>query len=110
MEIIRKSKEFTKHESYKLMKGETISLQKSVGIVIDVDAFVLFSDTNQKGDEVEILAILAQDGNVYTTISETFKQRFFEIVDHFGMDDLPAVVVTEGQSNAGRRYIACTIE
>ena len=110
MEIVRKSKEFNKRELYKLTKGETVSLQKAVGFVFDVDAFVLFTDTNTKGDEVEILAILAQDGNVYTTISETFKQRFFEIVEHFGMEELPPIVVTEGQSNAGRRYIACTIE
>ena len=40
MEIVRKSKEFNKRELYKLTKGETVSLQKAVGFVFDVDAFV----------------------------------------------------------------------
>ena len=110
MEIIKKSKDFNTREMYKLTKGETVSLQKAVGVTIEVDAYLEYSDTNTKGEDVEILAILDKEGQVYTTISQTFKQSFYEIVEIFGMDGLPPVIVTEGQSNAGRRYIGCTIE
>lgn len=111
MEIIKSSKEFNKRELYKLTKGDTESIQNAAGLVINLDCFIEYADVNQKGEEVEILAIMDKSGTVYSTISQTFKQRFYEIIDIFGTgEELPGIMVTEGRSKAGRSYMSCTIE
>lgn len=110
MKVIKANKTtFDKREAYKLTKGETKSIQEATGLVLDVETWLEYEDQNQKGDTVRVLAIMDKEGQVYSTISETFKQRFYEIVDIFG-DELPGILVTTGTSKAGRSYMSCTIE
>lgn len=109
MKIKRASKnDFTKKEQYKLIDGETIKMIDAIGMIITVDCWILYDDTNSKGMDVEILAILASDGRVYATISDTFKERFFRIYDFFGPEEFPELLITGGQSKAGRDYVSVT--
>ena len=109
MNIKKRSKDtFTKLEQYKLIEGETVKMADSVGMVIKVDSWIIYDDVNSRGENVEILAILAEDGRVYATISKTFKDRFLRIVEIFGVDDMPAILITGGESKSGREYVSCT--
>lgn len=103
--------EISKKDLYKMTKGDTVSVRDGVGVTFKTAAYILYQDTNTRGDEVEVLAIMTDDRTVYSTVSETFKQRFFDIVETFGKEDLPDtdIVITEGTSKAGRVYASCTI-
>lgn len=111
MEILRKSKqELTAREQYKLTKNKkAISVKDAVGMQIKVNIWCQYQDQNQKGETVTVLAIMADDGEVYTTVSEVFTRSFFDIVDTFG-EDLPEVVIIDGTTKSGRTYYDCTIE
>lgn len=102
--------EISKKDLYKMTKGDTVSVRDGVGVIFKTAAYILYQDTNQRGDDVEVLAIMTSDRNVYSTVSETFKTRFFDIVETFG-DELPDtdILITEGTSKAGRQYASCTI-
>jgi hypothetical protein len=109
MNIINKSRDLTKREIYKLTKGPSTSVQDAVGMEIKVDCWLLYSDVNAKGEEVEILAILADDGSVYSTISGTFKRTFEEILEIFEDEELPEILIQEGTSKNNRSFAFCTI-
>lgn len=111
MNIIKHSdKEFNKIDIYKMTKGETVSVRDAVGIEIKVDKYLLYEDVNTRGETVEILAVMADDRTVYSTVSETFKTRFFEIVEIFGEDlEQVPILITEGTSKSGRQYASCTV-
>ena len=102
--------EISKKDLYKMTKGDTVSVRDGVGVIFKTAAYILYQDTNQRGDNVEVLAIMTSDRTVYSTVSETFKTRFFDIVETFG-DELPDtdILITEGTSKAGRQYASCTI-
>lgn len=102
--------EISKKDLYKMTKGDTVSVRDGVGVIFKTAAYILYQDTNQRGENVEVLSIMTSDRTVYSTISETFKTRFFDIVETFG-DELPDtdILITEGTSKAGRQYASCTI-
>lgn len=110
MKIIDKYGELTKQDLYKLTKGETVSVRDAVGVEFKVDKYVIYDDENSRGETVNILAIMDSNRTVYSTVSETFKQRFLDIVEIFG-DELKEtpILITEGTSKNGRQYASCTI-
>lgn len=110
MEIKKQYGEISKKDLYKMTKGDTISVRDAVGIEFKVSKFLIYDDVNAKGEPVNVLAIMAEDRSVYSTISEVFKQRFMDIVETFG-DELPTVdiLITEGTSRQGRQYASCTV-
>lgn len=110
MEIKKQYGEISKKDLYKMTKGDTISVRDAVGIEFKVSKFLIYDDINSKGEQVNVLAIMAEDRSVYSTISDVFKQRFMDIVETFG-DELPTVdiLITEGTSRQGRQYASCTI-
>ena len=58
-----------------------VSLSKTEDdISISVDAWLIFTDAKDTGEEVEILSILSGE-NVYSCQSETFKRSFADIVE-----------------------------
>jgi hypothetical protein len=102
--------EISKKDLYKMTKGDTVSVRDGVGVTFKTAAYILYQDTNTRGENVEVLAVMTEDRTVYSTVSETFKTRFFDIVETFG-DELPDtdILITEGTSKAGRQYASCTI-
>lgn len=102
--------EISKKDLYKMTKAETTSVRDAVGVELKVSKYVIYDDVNSRGESVNVLSIMADDRSVYSTISETFKQRFMDIVETFG-DELPEtpILITEGTSRNGRQYASCTI-
>ena len=73
-----------------------------------VSAWVVYTDVNSKGEDVEILSILTESGLILAAQSKTFKESFFDIVDIVG-DRAFSIRVLSGTSKAGRRYMDCDL-
>lgn len=97
-----------KRTQYKLANAPSYNMKDIDGSVIKPEAWMLYEEVNMKGEPVEVLAILSE-GEIYSTISETFKREFMKIVDFFG-EDTGAIKVITGSTKAGRSYVTCTIE
>lgn len=109
MNIINANRELDKRETYALTRGQSISMKDvEDGVEIQPDAWLLYSDTNSKGNEVEILAIKDAGGNIFTTNSATFKDEFAYIADLMSGEEY-AVRVIKRQSKAGRTFITCEL-
>lgn len=109
--VIKASKVLSKLETYKMIVSDAnISLGKDCeGLVLTPEAWVLYETTDKAGKAIEVLSIM--DGkDVYSTISETFKRHFFDILETFG-DEMVAVsiVVIYGTSKNGRQFVTCNV-
>lgn len=112
MEVTKKFPEnMDARTQYKLIKSpETKKMSDAVDSVLEVKAWMSYSDVDSKTGEVrEILAIETVDGELFGTISATFRREFADIVNFFG-DDVGAIKVVGGKSKAGRDFITCTVE
>lgn len=73
-----------------------------------VDCYVLYQDTNEKGEEHQILSIWTGKEKL-TTISQTFIKSFFKIVDLMEDDPFNILIYT-GESKNGRKYVDCELD
>ena len=112
MEIIRTDiadlKE-NKKAFYRLTESVSTSVQDMTDdqydATYDVLAYLLYSDTDSKGKEREILTIQTDKG-LFTTVSKTFKESFFKVVNL--MDGEPfAIRMFTSTSNSGKTYVDC---
>lgn len=96
---------------YKLLKSPKIKrMSDAVDSMIEVKSWISYSDTDSStGEEREVLVIESLDGEMFATVSATFRREFADIVKFFG-DDVGAITVIGGKSKAGRNYITCTVE
>lgn len=88
------------------------TMQSAADSMLDVVAYALFTDVNRKdGTITEVLSVLTPDGETYATISPTFKNDFFRIVEFFSNEGeaIPTIKVVQGKSKNGRSFISCTI-
>ena len=98
---------------YRMTRGKTtISVNKLDDDQLDSDfsvsAWLIYTDVNSKGEDVEILSVLTESGLVLAAQSKTFKESFFDIVDIVG--DRPfSIRVLSGTSKSGRRYMDCDL-
>lgn len=73
-----------------------------------VDVYVLYQDTNEKGEEHQILSIWTGKEKL-STISQTFIKSFMKIVDL--MEDEPFnILIKTGESKNGRKYVDCELD
>lgn len=108
--IVKTSRETTKIENYKMTMSPEINTLKDVadGTIIEVDAWLEFVETKEDGEEVEILSILATDGQTYSCQSATFKNSFHDI-DNIMAGDEYSIKKISGTTKAGRPYIDCVL-
>ena len=111
MTIEKKSSDaLTKIELYKMTQDpEAISLKNVEDITIDLLQWVIYSDTNSNGNDVEILSMMDINGSVYATNSSTFISSFNKALDFFGDEKFSKIKVIHGQSKNGRNYVDCSI-
>ena len=112
MEVIRKYPEnMDARTQYKMMKSpEVKKMSDAVDSILEVKSWILYNDIDTKtGDEKEILAVETLDGELFGTVSNTFKGEFFDIVQFFG-DAVGAIKIYGGKSKSGRDFISCTVE
>ena len=108
--IKKQSREFSRTEMYKMCEDTSTSVQDAEGTVFSLDGYILYETTDADGRPVEVLAIKTEDGDVFSTVSETFKRNFFKILDYMdGSDESFDILITSGTSKNGRKYVSCTI-
>lgn len=110
MEIIKKSRELSKVELYRMTKDAGIISMNHVedGTLIDVDALLTFVDTNSNGEEVRITSVMDKNGSVFAFQSETFRRSLEDIM--LIMDGDPFSIVKEsGKTKSGRDFINCRL-
>lgn len=75
--------------------------------ILSIAAWALYEDADKTSGEVrEVLSILTTDGDVLSTISETFKNDFLDMFDMFG-EELKKIEVVTGKSKNNRTYVTC---
>ena len=108
MTVIKTNRDLTPTELYKLTRdAKGCKMSHALGS-LTVDAYAIYNEQNNLGEMQEVLAILTKEGDVFRTISETFKREFNAIAEIFG-DDLPAIQVVNGKTKAGRDFITVAL-
>lgn len=95
---------------YSLTRGQSMGVKDmDERTVITPAAYAVYEDTDNDGKTVEVLAIRDKEsGEVFTTISPTFKRDFFDIVEFMGKDDY-SIRALHGTTKAGRDFVTCTL-
>ena len=111
VEIINKSREFTKIEEYLMTVAPSIESMKNVddGAKITIDGYLLFNDIKDDGTTTEVLSIITPEKQVYSCQSQTFKRSVYDIFSLF--DGQPVTIIKfSGKTKAGRDYINCKLD
>lgn len=111
MQIYENSREFTKVEIYLMTSSPDVESIKNVEneTSIPVDGYILFKDTDQNGEETDILSIITPDKKVYACQSQTFKRSFIEIFELMDGESF-SIIKKSGVSKGGRDYINCVLD
>lgn len=111
MEIIKKSSdELTMKQMYDLTKSPEIQkLSDNDGVIVQVDAWALYNDTDKDGNTREILSILDNELAAIATNSPTFIRDFMEIAEMCAICGIEVhhVKISSGMSKAGRKFYTC---
>lgn len=108
MQIIEKSREFTKREIYNLTHSPKSRKLSECEDVIQVSGFVVYAEDEEDGNRTEVTAILAEDGTVYATNSQTAKKELLFIHDLMAGEPY-SIEVVKGQSKNNRTYVTVTL-
>lgn len=112
MEVIKKFPEtMDARTQFKMMRSPDVKkMFDAEDSILEVKSWLKYLDVDNKTGEVkEILTLETVDGEMFATVSDTFKREFEDIVSFFG-DDVGAIKVIGGTSKADRKYINCTVE
>ena len=113
MEIIKKTEGLTSADLYNLTKGNDVrKMADAKGEVLDIAKFVLYTDEDVKGNEMNVLAVETVDGAKYATNSKTFVRNFSDILSIFtaGGENPPTrFKVGSGISKGNREYLTCDL-
>lgn len=108
MEILISNKDLTKEEKYFLTKAQDVQkMTEAVGQTLDLKAWAIYTDHNSDGEEVELFAMLTEDGDKFATNSSTFIAAFREILDIFEPEEVKRLKVMDGVSKNNRTYVTC---
>ena len=111
MEVIKKFPEdMDGRTAYKLMKSpEVKKMSEAEGSILEITSWIQYNSPDKETGEIkEVIAVETVDGELFATISNTFREEFMDMVQYFG-SDLGAIKVIAGTSKAGRKYITCSI-
>lgn len=112
--LLRVSKEeLTKKEKYLLTCANNMRMIKELddGEKIDVALWCIFNDEKDDAEDVTILSIIDNDGNIYATNSETFRRKFEEIADVYDDEGYAGFTIEKlsGETKAGRPFVYCAL-
>ena len=108
MEFLATNKELTKEEKYFLTKAQDVQkMTEAVDQILDLAAWAIYKDKNADGEEVELFAMLTEDGDKFATNSATFIAAFREILDIFEPAEVKRLKVVSGTSKNNRTYVTC---
>ncbi len=105
------TREFTEVEQYLMTISPSIISLKDVadGEKITVDGVLIFEDSKDGNDAVDIMSIITPEKKVYSCQSATFKRSIADIANI--MKGKPFTVIkTSGLTKAGRSFINCILD
>lgn len=105
------SKEFDKVDTYLMTVSPAMVSMKDVadGEKITVAGTLMFEDSKDNGDTVEVLSIITPDKQVYSCQSATFKRSIKDIANIMDGQEF-TIIKTSGTTKAGRGYIDCQLD
>jgi hypothetical protein len=105
MKVLRTSENLTKVVVYNMTEGDTEKMSEAVGADLNIGAWLLAEDEDQRGNIHKVLVIKedGEDGLYYGTISETFISKFEKALDMIG--EIRTIRVMEGTSKQGRKFV-----
>lgn len=108
MNVLVRSRDFSKVEEYKLTRGDSININSLPdGQPLEVLDFIIYEDDNKKFGQVKVLSISTPDG-IYSTISQTFIDEFEFI--HTLMDgERYTIYKKSGVSKSNQDFVSCTL-
>lgn len=112
MEILETSREFTAAEKWKMTRDAAIQKMSEIeGQTFKPVEYCVYNDTNSDGVEQTLLSIMAEDGVVYATNSETFRREFLDMCNVFreSHEEIEKISVMGGTTNSGRHFITCAL-
>lgn len=113
MNIIAKSATVTSAQAlYNLTQApDRKKLTEAKGQTLKLFSWVLYTDTDMKGNEVTLLSLIDENGQGYCTNSTTFCRDFKSAVDMFAQfgEEFSTIEVATGTSKNGREYISCKV-
>lgn len=113
MNIISKSANvLSAFDLYKLIQSpDRKKLTDIKGQTIELDKWVLYTEPDKDGKEMNLLALSTVDGTAYCTNSSTFCRSFEGAVATFSQfgEEFHEIQVTTGTSKNGRDYIDCIV-
>lgn len=109
-ELINPTDEVDKRTTYLMTKNPDMTSIKDVedGTELTITHVCTFEDTNKDGEMIEIQTYLADDGKVYATQSNTFKEYFEDIASIFD-GEVVTIKKESGATNAGRPFVYCVL-
>ena len=113
MNIIAKSATVTSAQAlYNLTQApDRKKLTEAKGKTLILSSWVLYTDTDMKGNDVTLLSLIDENGQGYCTNSATFCRDFKSAVDMFDEfgEQFTTIEVATGTSKNGREYISCKV-
>lgn len=116
MNILSKSRDFDVMALYSLTKSPEITSMKMLADneLLTVCDWVVFEDTDSKGNPVTLLSVDAGELGVYITQSATFMRSFEEIIDireQMGVEQQKPFTIKKINNTAksGREFINCVL-
>ena len=105
------SRQFTEVEQYLMTIAPSIISLKDVadGEKITVDGVLIFEDTKDGNEAVDIMSIITPEKKVYSCQSATFK-RSIEDISNIMQGKPFTVIKTSGLTKAGRSFINCVLD
>lgn len=102
--------EVDKRTVYRLTKSPDMTSIKDVedGTILTLTHVCYFTDTNKDGEISDIMSMMDEDGTVYATQSETFKDYLDDIINIFEGEDV-SIIKKSGKTKAGRDFVYCTL-
>ena len=99
--------ELTKRDLYNAKNG---SNKLENGLEITLVGVGKYTDTNTNGEQVEVTVLKADNGDIYTTISNTIGASIDMLSDIIADDGKADVIVKTKKSASGRDYFQLVLK
>lgn len=111
IEIIEKSREFTKPEIYLMTISPAMISCKDIedGTSISVSGYLFFDDVKEDGKRTSLLSIITPEKQVYSCQSDTFKNSLMDIFSIMEGQSF-SIKKISGVTKAGRDFINCILD